>query len=154
MGKLNLILGPMFSGKSTTLLNRYIRYKIAGKKCLLVKYSKDNRYSDKQIVTHDNLRYDAISCNELKDIKDERTDIDKIADLLKDAIGGNGLIILEYEYDEVDMSSELLTKEVIFKTNLETIFGARKWKSYEEEKLNEIDSKKKTKEKNIKIDNN
>jgi len=69
MGKLNLILGPMFSGKSTTLLNRYRRYKIAGKKCLLVKYSKDNRYSDKQIVTHDNLRYDAISCNELKDIK-------------------------------------------------------------------------------------
>jgi thymidine kinase len=70
MGKLNIILGPMFSGKSTMLLNRYRRYKIAGKKCLLVKYAKDNRYSDKEFVTHDNIRYEAISCNELNELKD------------------------------------------------------------------------------------
>jgi thymidine kinase len=70
MGKLNLIIGPMFSGKSTMLLNRYRRYKIAGKKCLLVKYAKDNRYSDKEFVTHDNIRYEAISCNELNELKD------------------------------------------------------------------------------------
>ncbi len=69
MGKLNLILGPMFSGKSTMLLNRYRRYKIAGKKCLLVKYKKDNRYSDnEEIVTHDNIRYNATSCNNLIEI--------------------------------------------------------------------------------------
>lgn len=60
----------MFSGKSTMLLNRYRRYKIAGKKCLLVKYAKDNRYSDKEFVTHDNIRYEAISCNELNELKD------------------------------------------------------------------------------------
>jgi thymidine kinase len=35
-GKLNLIIGPMFSGKSTLLLTRYRRYKIAGKNCLLI----------------------------------------------------------------------------------------------------------------------
>ena len=58
------------------------------------------------------------------------------------------LILLEKNKEKVkNLANELLTKEVIFKTNLETIFGARKWKSYEEEKLNEIDSKKKTKEK-------
>jgi cell division protease FtsH len=58
------------------------------------------------------------------------------------------LILLEKNKEKVkNLANELLTKEVIFKTNLETIFGARKWKSYEEEQLNEIDSKKKTKEK-------
>ena len=43
MGKLNLILGPMYSGKTSTLLSRYLRYKVAGKNCLLIKYKEDNK---------------------------------------------------------------------------------------------------------------
>ena len=41
------------------------------------------------------------------------------------------------------VANSLLENEVIFKSDLEKIFGKRKWKSYEEEKLAEIDSKKK-----------
>jgi cell division protease FtsH len=41
------------------------------------------------------------------------------------------------------LANSLLENEVIFKSDLEQIFGKRKWKSYEEEKLIEIDSKKK-----------
>ena len=37
------------------------------------------------------------------------------------------------------LAKSLLENEVIFKEDLELIFGERKWKSYEEEKLNEID---------------
>jgi len=40
-----------------------------------------------------------------------------------------------------ELANALLTKEVIFKANLESIFGLRKWKSYEEEQLNKIDKK-------------
>ena len=40
-----------------------------------------------------------------------------------------------------ELANALLTKEVIFKANLESIFGLRKWKSYQEEQLNEIDKK-------------
>jgi cell division protease FtsH len=40
------------------------------------------------------------------------------------------------------LGSELLLKEVIFKANLEKIFGARKWKSYEEEQLIKLDEEK------------
>ncbi|MFK7798298.1 MAG: thymidine kinase [Aureispira sp.] len=70
-GKLNLIIGPMFSGKSTILLTRYRRYQIAGKRCLLVKYAKDRRYdgSEEMLVTHDQLSYKATSCHQLEDIK-------------------------------------------------------------------------------------
>ncbi|MEC9209655.1 MAG: ATP-dependent zinc metalloprotease FtsH [Bacteroidota bacterium] len=40
------------------------------------------------------------------------------------------------------LGSELLLNEVIFKANLETIFGVRKWKSYEEEQLLKLDKEK------------
>ena len=69
-GKLNLIIGPMFSGKSTLLLSRYRRYKIAGKNCLLIKYAKDDRYESNEamIVTHDKLSYRAVACLRLADL--------------------------------------------------------------------------------------
>ena len=67
-GKINLILGPMYSGKSSELLRRYRRYIIANKKCLLVKYSKDNRYSTNQIITHDAVSYTAYNCNNLSEL--------------------------------------------------------------------------------------
>ena len=40
------------------------------------------------------------------------------------------------------LAEALLKKEVIFKNDLEKIFGIRKWKSYSEEKLKETDKKK------------
>jgi len=69
-GKLNLIIGPMFSGKSTLLLTRYRRYKIAGKNCLLIKYAKDDRYesAETMIITHDKLSYRAVACLRLADL--------------------------------------------------------------------------------------
>ena len=44
-GRIELIIGPMFAGKSTELLRRMRRLEIAGKRCLSIKYSKDDRYS-------------------------------------------------------------------------------------------------------------
>ena len=45
--------------------------------------------------------------------------------------------------DKVEqLGSELLVNEVIFKVDLETIFGVRKWKSYEEEQLLKLDKQK------------
>jgi len=71
-GKIHLILGPMFSGKSTTLLTRYRRYRIAGKNCLLIKYAGDNRYfaNEEQLVTHDLISYKAVSCRRLADMSE------------------------------------------------------------------------------------
>lgn len=77
-GRLHLIIGPMFSGKSTLLLTRYRRYKIAGKRCLLVKYAGDNRYEEDSIVTHDRLSYKAVSCHTLAEIEPELADYDVI----------------------------------------------------------------------------
>ena len=44
-----------------------------------------------------------------------------------------------------ELAFNLLSKEVIFKTDLEKIFGARKWKSFEEDELIKLDKEKSNK---------
>lgn len=45
-GRIELVIGPMFSGKSTELIRRIRRYDISKKKCLVFKYDKDTRYEE------------------------------------------------------------------------------------------------------------
>lgn len=46
----------MFSGKTSELMRLVKRYKISKKKCLVINYNEDNRYStDNVITTHDNI---------------------------------------------------------------------------------------------------
>ena len=53
-GFIEIIIGPMFSGKSSELMRKVKRYTIAQKKCLVVNYSQDNRYSTENVIaTHD-----------------------------------------------------------------------------------------------------
>lgn len=67
-GKINLILGPMFSGKTSELIARYKRYSLANKKCIMIKYAGDMRYSNKMVVTHDNVKINAYMCSFLYEL--------------------------------------------------------------------------------------
>lgn len=58
----------MYSGKTSELLSRYLRYKVAGKKCLLIKFKNDNRYDINKIVTHNLFQQDANSCSKLEEL--------------------------------------------------------------------------------------
>ena len=42
---IQLILGPMFSGKSSELIRRVRRYEHARKRVAIVRYAHDSRYS-------------------------------------------------------------------------------------------------------------
>ena len=67
-GSIELILGPMFSGKSTRLIETIRKYTYKAKKTIMVKFSGDQRYSDKsEVVTHDLIKYDSIDCKNLRD---------------------------------------------------------------------------------------
>ncbi len=61
-GSLNLILGPMYSSKTSTLITRYTRHTIAGRNCLMIKYKQDTRYDKSMIVTHNGVKVEAIPC--------------------------------------------------------------------------------------------
>jgi thymidine kinase len=66
--RIYLILGPMFSGKTSELLRRYKRSVISGVPVLLIKYAGDTRYSDTGVSTHDGDKNVAdISCRHLLD---------------------------------------------------------------------------------------
>ena len=51
-GYLELIIGPMFAGKTTTLLTRYKSKKLSKKPKLLIKYKHDTRFSINCVRTH------------------------------------------------------------------------------------------------------
>ena len=61
LGQIQLILGPMFSGKSTELIRRLKRYQVAKYDVLIVKYAKDVRYDEYGISTHDRQTLPAVA---------------------------------------------------------------------------------------------
>nr|XP_039267782.1 thymidine kinase, cytosolic-like [Styela clava] len=67
-GQIQVILGPMFSGKSTELMRRIQRYKYANHECLLIKYAKDSRYSDDFMSTHDKHMLPAVKTEVLSKV--------------------------------------------------------------------------------------
>lgn len=77
-GRIELIMGPMFAGKSTELLRRVKRLEISGKKCLSIKYSNDDRYSAECISTHDRQERTAVACKRLTELKEYWREFDVI----------------------------------------------------------------------------
>lgn len=78
-GKIELILGPMFSGKSTRLIELMRKYVYKAKKTIMIKYFADQRYSDKsEVVTHDLIKYDSINCKILRESFDKIKQYDVI----------------------------------------------------------------------------
>ena len=58
---LEVVMGPMFSGKSSYVLSYVRRHRAAGMSVLVIKPNIDNRFSDKpEIVTHNDER---IACS-------------------------------------------------------------------------------------------
>ena len=56
MGWIEVICGPMFSGKSEELIRRLRRAEIARQRVQIFKPTIDNRYSENEIVSHSDLR--------------------------------------------------------------------------------------------------
>ncbi|KAF2958707.1 thymidine kinase [Thermotoga sp. Ku-13t] len=67
-GKLTVIVGPMYSGKTTELLSYLEIYKLGRKKTLLFKPALDVRYGTGVVKTHSGLEAQAISVEFSKDM--------------------------------------------------------------------------------------
>ena len=73
-GNLHLIFGPMFSGKSTEGIRRIRQYAVlySSKVILCVKFSGDNRYTEKaKVYTHDRTELKASSCSSLDELGED-----------------------------------------------------------------------------------
>lgn len=65
VGFLELILGPMFSGKTTRLIEHYKAYQFIGKKIVVINYDLDTRYSTTMLSSHDRVEIPCIFSNTL-----------------------------------------------------------------------------------------
>jgi thymidine kinase len=57
---LEVITGCMFSGKTEELIRKLTRQRIAGRNVVLFKPKIDNRYSEKEVVAHSGISFEAI----------------------------------------------------------------------------------------------
>jgi thymidine kinase len=69
VGTLELILGPMYSGKTNLLIDIYnIHNKMSNVNIVVINYDEDTRYHDKKLCSHDGNMIDCIMMHELKDV--------------------------------------------------------------------------------------
>jgi thymidine kinase len=67
-GWLEVVCGPMFSGKSEELIRRLRRAEIAGQRVLIVKPRIDDRYDVAHVVSHAGARMRAVTADSATDV--------------------------------------------------------------------------------------
>ncbi len=67
---LSIIMGNMFSGKTSELIRRLKRLKVIGKNVLVVNSAKDTRSPDEVLKTHDNVKFNCHKVYDLYDLYD------------------------------------------------------------------------------------
>jgi thymidine kinase len=67
-GYLELIIGPMFSSKTTTLLEIYKKCQFCNIPVSIINHTIDTRYHDTMISSHDKLMAPCLQANKLADI--------------------------------------------------------------------------------------
>ena len=77
-GKIEVICGCMFSGKTEELIRRIRRAQIAKLSVIVFKPFIDSRYSTNEIVSHNNIKIESYSLKSSMEIKDYSLDFDVI----------------------------------------------------------------------------
>jgi thymidine kinase len=82
-GYLSLILGPMFSGKTSALINRYNTINNTAN-TIVINHSSDDRYdkTGMELVSHDNVRIPCFCFKKLRDIYNLECDFNNIKYIL------------------------------------------------------------------------
>lgn len=82
VGYLELILGPMFSSKTTYLLKTYNQFKFCNIPILAINHSFDKRYHETLMSTHDKIMIPCIQTDNLLDLLRENNYFENIEVIL------------------------------------------------------------------------
>ena len=69
-GRLEIILGSMFSGKTTRLIELYHQFTSQNVSVIAINYADDTRYHTTMLSTHDNVMIPCVQCHNLNEIVD------------------------------------------------------------------------------------
>ena len=73
-GYLKVILGPMFAGKTTCIINEFNKYYCMGYNCIAINHSIDDRYGEDVVSSHNHIKIPSINSKTLYSIKDKIID--------------------------------------------------------------------------------
>ena len=82
-GYLELIIGPMYAGKSTELIRRINRFKCLNKKIIVINHIFNNRYGSNGLTTHN------------KEVIEQCIVLEKLSDLDETILNETDVIIIE-----------------------------------------------------------
>lgn len=79
---LEIILGSMYSGKTSRLIEIYKQCKFCNISVAVINHSIDNRYDDNLMSTHDKIKIPCIKTEKLFDIWEEYIDLESCVDFI------------------------------------------------------------------------
>ena len=71
VGFLQLVIGPMYSGKTSHIIELKNQYELCNINYIIINYKEDNRYHDKYMATHDKKFSSCLNSLTLKEIINE-----------------------------------------------------------------------------------
>jgi thymidine kinase len=83
-GYLEIILGPMYAGKSTRLVEVYNQCKFCNISIAVINHKIDNRYDEELLSTHDQIKIPCIKTERLMDLWLDESSINILTDSIND----------------------------------------------------------------------
>jgi thymidine kinase len=77
-GYLEIFIGPMFSGKTSKLIDLYKQYSFCNIPLAVINHSSDTRYDDTMLSTHDKIMIPCIQTTTLTRVTNEMDNVDVI----------------------------------------------------------------------------
>ena len=107
-GRIDLITGCMFSGKSTEIIRLINRYKALDKKILIINHISDTRYQQNSISTHSNINIKCFSTDNLDLIKSDPTYNYNSSDIIVIEEGQFFNKLYEFALDAADNNNKII----------------------------------------------
>lgn len=77
-GYLEIFIGPMFSGKTSKLIELYKQYSFCNIPLAVINHSSDNRYDDTMLSTHDKIMIPCLQTETLTHVTNDMDNVDVI----------------------------------------------------------------------------
>jgi thymidine kinase len=77
-GYLEIFIGPMFSGKTSKLIELYKQYSFCNIPLAVINHSSDNRYDDTMLSTHDKIMIPCLQTETLTRVTNDMHNVDVI----------------------------------------------------------------------------
>lgn len=136
-GYLELIIGPMFSSKTTRIVEIYKQCNFCNISVAVINHSVDNRYDDELLSTHDQIKIPCIKTEKLSDLwtniplEDSSKNITRFTDKFKIATS-NVILINEGQFfpDLYEVVVDMLNnKKKVYVCGLDGDFERKKFGS-------------------------